>query len=96
DDDLKTLLIQPRDGDIKDARKTVTTLLDDEGYEGQERLRDILRVADATPERFADGELARLHELAGGIDLDLVTGIDDRLHITHLLTSWGAEVRGEA
>ncbi|ELZ90714.1 AAA family ATPase [Haloferax volcanii] len=96
DDELKTLLINAREGDIKDARKTLTTLLDDEGYEGQELLRDILRVADSTPERFADGELARLHELAGQVDLDISTGIDDRLHITHLLTSWGTEVRGEA
>ena len=96
DDELKTLLINAREGDIKDARKTLTTLLDDEGYEGQELLRDILRVADSTPERFADGELARLHELAGQVDLDISTGIDDRLHITHLLTSWGADVRGEA
>ncbi|MFC7129861.1 AAA family ATPase [Haloferax chudinovii] len=96
DDELKTLLINAREGDIKDARKTLTTLLDDEGYEGQELLRDILRVADSTPERFAGGELARLHELAGQVDLDISTGIDDRLHITHLLTSWGADVRGEA
>ncbi|RDZ42847.1 replication factor C small subunit 2 [Haloferax sp. Atlit-10N] len=96
DDELKTLLINAREGDIKDARKTLTTLLDDEGYEGQELLADILRVADSTPERFADGELARLHELAGQVDLDISTGIDDRLHITHLLTSWGADVRGEA
>ncbi|MFC7204945.1 AAA family ATPase [Haloferax namakaokahaiae] len=96
DDELKTLLIQARDGDIRDARKTITTLLDDEGYEGQELLQDILRVADATPEKFGPGELPRLHKIAGSVDLDLVTGIDDRLHLTHLLTSWGAEIRNEA
>ncbi|PSQ04987.1 replication factor C small subunit 2 [Halobacteriales archaeon QS_6_71_20] len=34
--------------------------------------------------------VARLHALAGEVDLDMVDGGDDRLHLTHLLAAWGA------
>ncbi|RDI71712.1 AAA family ATPase [Halopelagius longus] len=90
DDDLKDVLETAREGEIRDARKTLTTLLDDEGYEGQELLRDILRVADTYPEEFGDDDLIRLHRLAGGVDLDLAEGLDARLHLSHLLSAWAA------
>ncbi|MFC6826972.1 AAA family ATPase [Halopelagius fulvigenes] len=90
DDDLKDVLETAREGEIRDARKTLTTLLDDEGYDGQELLRDILRVADTYPEEFGDDDLIRLHRLAGGVDLDLAEGLDARLHLSHLLSAWAA------
>jgi replication factor C small subunit len=91
DDDVESVLAAADDGDLTDARKTVGTLLDEEGYDGQELLRDLLRVAR---KRYDGDELARLHRLAGDVDLDVATGTDDRLHLTHLLAEWGA--RAEA
>jgi replication factor C small subunit len=86
DDELASILDDAEAGAFADARKTVGTLLDDEGYDGQSLLVDLLAAA----RRRYDGEqLARLHRLAGEIDHDLVTGTDDRLHLTHLLTAWG-------
>jgi len=35
-----------------------------------------------------DGAPDTLHRLAGEVDHDLVTGTDDRLHLTHLLATW--------
>jgi replication factor C small subunit len=90
DDDLKDVLETARAGEIRDARKTLTTLLDDEGYDGQELLRDLLRIADTYPEEFGEDELIRLHRLAGGVDLDLTEGLDARLHLSHFLASWAA------
>jgi replication factor C small subunit len=90
DDQLKSVLTDARDGEYRDARKTIGTLLDDEGYEGGDLLQALLRVARRSD--VNGDELARLHRLAGDVDLDLVTGTDDRLHLTHLLTAWGEEV----
>ncbi|WP_152042963.1 AAA family ATPase [Salinigranum salinum] len=90
DDQLESVLSDARAGAYRDARKTLGSLLDDEGYEGGDLLQALLRVA-----RRGDldrDELARLHRIAGEVDLDLATGTDDRLHLTHLLTAWGEEV----
>jgi replication factor C small subunit len=89
DDDLKSVLADARAGDYRDARKTIGTLLDDEGYEGGDLLRALLRVARRSD--VSGEDLARLHRIAGEVDHDLVTGTDDRLHLTHLLTAWGEE-----
>jgi replication factor C small subunit len=92
DDELESVLAKARAGEFTDARKTVGTLLDDEGYEGGELLRELLRVARST----YDGEtLARLHRLAGEVDHDLADGTDDRLHLAHLLATWGEDARAE-
>jgi replication factor C small subunit len=90
DDDLRSVLADARAGDYRDARKTVGTLLDDEGYDGGDLLQALLRVARRSD--VAGDDLARLHRLAGEVDLDVVVGTDDRLHLTHLLTAWGEEV----
>ncbi|QIB72972.1 AAA family ATPase [Halogeometricum borinquense] len=90
DDKLKEILETARNGEIRDARKTLTTLLDDEGYDGQELLRDLLAIADKYPEEFGEADVMRLHRLAGAVDLDLTEGLDDRLHLTHLLSAWAA------
>ncbi|WP_136589911.1 AAA family ATPase [Salinigranum halophilum] len=89
DDELKEILADARAGDYRDARKTIGTLLDDEGYEGGDLLQALLRVARRSD--IGGDDLARLHHIAGEVDHDLVTGTDDRLHLTHLLTAWGAE-----
>jgi replication factor C small subunit len=86
DDDLASILDDAEAGEFAAARTTVGSLLDDEGYDGQSLLADLLAAARR---RYDGEELARLHRLAGEIDVDLVTGTDDRLHLTHLLTAWG-------
>ncbi|MFB6092903.1 MAG: AAA family ATPase [Haloquadratum sp.] len=88
DDALKDVLDAAAGGEIQDARNQVTSLLDDEGFGGQELLRALLRVADTYPEEFGESNLVRLHRLAGSADLDLAEGNDARLHITHLLAAW--------
>jgi replication factor C small subunit len=88
DDELRAILRGARTGDFSDARKAVGTLLDDEGYDGQTLLRELLRVART---EYGGEDLADLHRRAGEIDLDLATGTDDRLHLAHLLASWGVE-----
>jgi replication factor C small subunit len=93
DDELASILAAAEAGDLTDARKTVGTLLDDEGYDGQSLLVDLLSTAR---KRYDGDELARLHRLAGEVDLDLVTGTDDRLHLAHLLATWGARTEGHA
>jgi replication factor C small subunit len=87
DDDLRSVLDDVTDGSFRDARKTIGTLLDDEGYDGGELLRELLRVA-RTDSSYDDESVARLHRLAGEIDLDLAVGGDDRTHLCHLLATW--------
>ncbi|GAB6879300.1 AAA family ATPase [Halorubrum gandharaense] len=88
DDAIREALASASAGDLKEARKTLDDLLD-EGYGGDELLREMLRVARSGSEYGGD-ELARFHKLAGDADLDLVDGLDARLHLMHLLASWGA------
>ncbi len=88
DDELRSVLAAARRGEFTDARKTLGTFLDDEGYDGQTLLRNLLRVART---EYGGRELARLYELAGDVDADLATGTDDRLHLSHLLAAWAAE-----
>ncbi|KTG08178.1 replication factor C small subunit 2 [Haloprofundus marisrubri] len=84
DEALRGVLADAEAGEFKAARKGVDDLLD-EGYGGQELLGELLRVARTD---YSGDELARLHRLAGQVDLDLATGSDDRIHVCHLLTEW--------
>ncbi len=93
DDRLLSTLTDARAGDLKSARKTLDDLLSDEGYDGTELLGELLRVARSRSE-FPTEEITRLHALAGEVDLELTEGLDDRLHLTHLLAAW-AEGRRE-
>jgi replication factor C small subunit len=88
DDALREALADARGGDLKDARSTLDDLLD-EGYDGQELLRETLRVARAGSEYGGD-DLARLHALAGEADLDMSDGLHDTTHLVHLLAAWAA------
>jgi len=93
DDDLASILAATESGELTDARKAVGTLLDDEGYDGQSLLVDLL---SAARKRYDGEELARLHRLAGETDLNLVTGTDERLHLTHLLSTWGERAEAQS
>jgi replication factor C small subunit len=92
DDELAGVLSDAQVGDFTSARKTLDDLLDDEGFDGGTLLAELLRVAR---KNYDGAELARLHKLAGRIDLDLAEGTDDRLHLTHLLTLWATGDTGE-
>ena len=95
DDELSGALTAAAEGDFSTARSTVDDLLD-EGYDGEELLQELLRVARSD---YSGEKLARLHRLAGEADLDLTEGSDDTIHLTHLLSSWAAghdSLRGEA
>ena len=89
DDAIREALADARSGELKAARDALDDLLDDGGYDGEELLRELLRVARAGSEYGGD-DLARLHVLAGEADLDLTDGLDDRIHLTHLLSAWAA------
>ncbi|MFB6250639.1 MAG: AAA family ATPase [Halobellus sp.] len=99
ENDLKAVLDAAAAGEISDARDQLTELIDDDGFDGQELLSELLRVADTYPESYGEANLIRLHRLAGAVDLDLAEGNDGRLHITHLLAAWAGgrdELDGEA
>ncbi len=89
DEVIREALAAARDGDLKDARKTLDDLLDEGGYDGPDLLRETLRVA-RSGSAYGGDDLARLHKLAGEADLDLVDGSDDRIHLTHLLAAWAS------
>jgi len=89
DDELREALLDARAGDVRDARGTLDDLLYEEGFDGGTLLRELLAVARSSSEVDAHA-VARLHALAGEVDLTMAEGTDDRLHLTHLLTSWAA------
>ena len=76
------MLAAAASGDFSAARSTLDDLLEDEGLSGEELLAELLRVARESNRNW---DLARLHELAGEVDMDLVEGISDRVHLSHLL-----------
>jgi replication factor C small subunit len=86
DERVGEMLAAAEAGEFTDARSTLDDLLVDEGYSGNEVLEDVLTVARS---RYGESRLARLHRLAGGIDMDLHEGTNDRLHISHLLAELG-------
>jgi replication factor C small subunit len=91
DERVGEMLTDAEAGDFTDARKTLDELLVDEGYSGSEVLEDVLTVARS---RYSGNELARLHRLAGEIDMDLHEGTNDRLHLSHLLAEIGERADG--
>ncbi|MFA9516653.1 AAA family ATPase [Halopenitus sp. H-Gu1] len=89
DEAIREALTAAQNGDLADARSTLEDLLDEEGYSGEDLLRELLRVARAGS-TYNGTELGRLHKLAGETSLDLAEGLDDRLHLTRLLATWVA------
>lgn len=81
DDRIETMLENAKSGSFSDARSELDDLLVTDGYSGKEVLRSIVRVGRSRG--LLDD--AWLTELAGEIDMDLTTGTNDRLHISHLL-----------
>ncbi|MEF8938100.1 AAA family ATPase [Halobacteriaceae archaeon SHR40] len=84
DERVQEMIADAEAGEFTDARSTLDELLVDEGYSGSEVLEAVLDVARS---RYAGDELAQLHQLAGEIDMDLHTGTNDRLHVSHLLAN---------
>jgi replication factor C small subunit len=81
DDRIESMIEDARTGEFADARSELDDLLVDDGYDGGEVLEAIVRVARSRG-LLDDAELTAL---AGEIDLDLATGTNDRLHVSHLL-----------
>jgi replication factor C small subunit len=81
-DDVEGMLAAAERGDVGDARSELDDLLVTEGLDGGEVLDELLAVARR---RYGGDRLARLHELAGEVDLDVETGTSDRVHLTRLL-----------
>lgn len=87
DEALASVLTAARNGELSTARSTVDELLSESGYDGQSLLRELLRVGRSRSALSSDA-VARLHKLAGEADLELTEGLDDKLHLMHLLAAW--------
>ncbi|MFB6105207.1 MAG: AAA family ATPase [Halobacteriaceae archaeon] len=86
-DRVGEMLDAAESGSFRDARSILDDLLVDEGLSGQEVLEEVLTVGRA---RYEGDRSARLHRLAGEVDLDLVTGTSARIHVARLLAVLGA------
>ena len=93
DEQIAAALTAAHNGDLSEARGTLDDLLSDGGYDGKTLLSELLRVARSQSGHESD-EIARLHKLAGAADHELSEGLDDKLHLTHLLAAW-ADGRAE-
>jgi replication factor C small subunit len=87
DDRIEAMIEDALAGAFTDARSELDDLLVEDGYGGEEVLAEIIRVSRSR----GLVEDARLTALAGEIDLDLATGTNDRLHVSHLLAELGRE-----
>ena len=80
---VEEMLDDAEAGAFTDARSTLDDLLVDEGYDGSEVLDAVLRVGRS---RYSGDRVARLHALAGDVDLALSEGTNDRVHVGRLLS----------
>ncbi|WP_232686922.1 AAA family ATPase [Halobacterium zhouii] len=85
-DEIESMLDDAEAGEFTDARKTLDDLLVDEGMDGEEVLREILRVGRA---RYSGDDLARLHQLVGDVEFDVTQGNSDRIQVGRLLAELG-------
>ncbi|WP_254839411.1 AAA family ATPase [Natronomonas marina] len=85
-DELEAMLEAADAGEFADARDGLDELLYDEGFEGEEVLRELLETARG---RYDGEELARLYRLAGEVDFEMSEGNGDRVHIGRLLAELG-------
>ncbi len=86
DEEIESMLDDAEAGAFTDARKTLDDLLVDAGLDGGEILEDVLRVGR---KRYQGEDLARLHQLAAEIDLEMSEGTSDRIHVGRLLAELG-------
>jgi replication factor C small subunit len=85
-DELEAMLEAADAGEFADARDGLDELLYDEGFEGEEVLRELLETARG---RYDGDELARLYRLAGEVDFEMSEGNGDRVHLGRLLAELG-------
>ena len=85
-DRLDSVLDDADAGSFEAARKGLDELLYNEGFQGEEVLRELLAAARG---RYTGRELARVHELAGDVDVELAAGTNDRVHLSRLLAELG-------
>jgi replication factor C small subunit len=76
------------EGEFREARSTLDTLLYDEGLSGEEVLDEVLQVARS---RWNGDRLAELYQRAGVVDHDLATGTSARVHLAGLLADLAAD-----
>ncbi|MDZ7745062.1 MAG: AAA family ATPase [Halobacteriales archaeon] len=86
DDVVEAMLDAAEVSDFEDARSELDTLIYDEGYDGDEILSDVLRVARS---RYDGHRLAKLYQIAGEVDFDLTESTSDRVQLGHLLAEIG-------
>ena len=86
DDEVEGMLAKAERREFTDARSTLDDLLVDEGLSGTEVLEDLLRVART---RYDGERLARLHRLAGEVEMEMSEGANDRVHVARLLAEVG-------
>jgi replication factor C small subunit len=85
-DELESILAEAESGEFENARSGLDDLLYDEGFAGDEILRELLAAARS---RYDGRELAEVHRLAGEIDLEMSEGNTDRVHLGRLLAELG-------
>lgn len=81
--EIEDALEAAENDDIKEGRKTIDSLLIDEGMEGDEVLR---RLVEQTQYRYPEELCIPLTEKAADIDMDLSNGSNARVHLTNYLT----------
>ena len=82
EDRVEELLAAAERDELGEARSTINDLLYDEGFEGDELLAAVLRVARR---RYTDDRLLALYERAGEVDLAMTEGTTDRVHLLDLV-----------
>jgi replication factor C small subunit len=93
DETVEGMLADAEAGEFKRARKALDSLLNDEGLDGTEVLEGVL-AAGRDCHEGDDAAIARLHRLAGRIDMDLNEGNSDRVHLSALLAELGRSTSG--
>lgn len=80
---IESIIQDAERGDISDARDKVDTLLIDEGMKGRKIIQKIVAAAHV---RYDADKIMDFVDTASQVDMDLVEGSSDRVHITNLLT----------
>ena len=83
--ELHDVLDDVEDGSFRDVRKQLGTLLTDEAYDGPHLLEAFSRVIQ---HRYDKEVAIAFQQLAGDVDYGMADGIDDRIHMMRLLTTW--------